>query len=277
MVPVLVSVALDCFRDPLAYRHLQADGLSLPVGFDELLTDLCAAVAPGRADETARLTGVRVQDLQSAARFFVRQMLLPPGADHYRCLGLRPDASAQTVRLHYRLLIGLFHPDRDDALGAADASVAARLNAAYRTLRDDAARRHYDAGLRRSAALERPADPATLFRRRPEAVMDPVAPWVGMRLRPLLSSSRHWLWLIGILTIMIITMLFIAMPRAPELRTRSGVSAPPPVPAYLDDAAQTLLIAPAPPRLAPPPETSSGIRAAAPAAAVTRSTTSSED
>lgn len=266
MTPVLLSVALDCFREPLAYQHLKAAGLTLTAGFDSHLTDLCVAVAPGRVEETARLTGIDVEELLLATRFFVRQTLLPPGADHYRCLGLTPDASADMIRMHYRLLIGLFHPDRDDISSLADQSVAARLNAAYGTLRDDVARTHYDALLRRSADVKQPAGPESLLRRS-ESVISAAAPRASARSRPLLSSNRRWRWLIAVLAAMLMMILlpFISMQRTPELRAHRESPVPPPVPAYLTDAAQTLLIAPAPQNSASALGTSGGAPVVVPA------------
>ena len=59
-------------------------------------------LAPGIAD---------MPHLKRAACFFIRIAMLRPGADHYTVLGLEPGFSQNSLRLHYRMLIRLTHPD----------------------------------------------------------------------------------------------------------------------------------------------------------------------
>ncbi len=69
-----------------------------------------------------RYTGKTMQDLLTESAQRPRE--LPPGketvpsepamplADAYTILGLKPDASIEDVKKHYRNLANLFHPDR---------------------------------------------------------------------------------------------------------------------------------------------------------------------
>jgi len=242
MVPVLLTVALDCLRDPLGYRHLRDPQLPLPSGFDGLLLDLCSAVAPARAAETAALVGAREMELQTAARFLVRHMLLATGTDYYRQLGLRPGASPAAIRRHYRLLMGLFHPDRGSGLNAADATVAVRLNSAYQTLRNDVERRRYDAKL---AAAPQPTDPAVVFRRRPGpgdlSFSEPERARAGLFTR----GARQLFWLSTAAAVMGGLLFLTFGSDSPELRRRDQGDVTPPAPDYLREAAQRLIVAPA--------------------------------
>ena len=49
--------------------------------------------------------------LKRAASFFVRTAMLRPGSDHYTVLGLKHGFSENSLRLHYRILVRLTHPD----------------------------------------------------------------------------------------------------------------------------------------------------------------------
>ena len=82
--------------------------------------------------------------LQQAARFFVRQVFLRQGADHYTLLGVDAGADASTIREHYRLLIRLTHPDFASAADAWPPDTAARVNLAYDALSTPDKRGQYD-------------------------------------------------------------------------------------------------------------------------------------
>ncbi|WP_295399032.1 DnaJ domain-containing protein, partial [uncultured Thiocystis sp.] len=103
-------------------------------------------------------------DIEKAARFFIRQVLVVPEADHYRLLGLSRHASEATVRLHYQLLVRLFHPDRPTAEAELDSTFTARINDAYSTLRGAETRRLYDEQLATLAVTTYPpTDVRTFF------------------------------------------------------------------------------------------------------------------
>lgn len=147
MLPELLLVALDFYRAPLRYARLMDPAHQLPTGFERLLGEMGAGLLPPNLARIADRLQRSPEEIESAARFFIRQVLLAPAGDHYRALGVSGDASTETVRQHYHLLVRLFHPDRSAVAEGIEGSEAARLNAAYRTLRDPEQRRDYDAQL----------------------------------------------------------------------------------------------------------------------------------
>ncbi|MFB1490603.1 MULTISPECIES: DnaJ domain-containing protein [unclassified Thiocapsa] len=164
MAAPLVELALDYYRDPLAYRHLAEVERTLPQGFGTLLAEFCTALASARIAQTAEQLAAGPAEIEEAARFFVRHALLSPAGDFYRHLGLNRDASQESIRHHYQLLIRMFHPDRVDASTEVGAFYATRINLAYQTLRDPETRATYDLGLPDLTAGFSETDPAWFFR-----------------------------------------------------------------------------------------------------------------
>jgi hypothetical protein len=187
MVPELLVLALDFHRAPLRYPHLTEPNHPLPKAFDTLLNAFATAVTPQNIDATAAALGRPPARIEEAARFFVRQVLLAPGADHYRVLGLSRSAGAPTVREHYHLLVRLFHPDRSGDEDELDTPLTARINDAYNTLRDPDARRRYDKDMAPfGAGDDAESDPAAFFRASgPIAGESPPAGTLPRRLRRL--------------------------------------------------------------------------------------------
>ncbi len=68
--------------------------------------------------------------VQTAAAFYVQQLLLFSGADSYRVLGVPPGASREQMREHMRWLMAWLHPDR--ASDSWRAVFAGRVLAAWR-------------------------------------------------------------------------------------------------------------------------------------------------
>lgn len=116
----------------------------LPPGLVHLLE--IAAASPQALEAAATELGEPEPVLVEAARFYLEQVLFAdPDADAYRVLGLSPDATHDTVRLHHRWLQRWLHPDRAQA---GDASVfATRVNQAFAQLRTPEVRHAYDVRL----------------------------------------------------------------------------------------------------------------------------------
>jgi hypothetical protein len=145
MVPELLVLALEYQRLPLSYAHLADPERALPKSFDSLVGGLGAALAPAHIAETAGALGSSPDALTAAALFLVRHVLFVPGATHYRVLGLNPSAEPERIGEHYRVLVGLFHPDRlPPNQRQRGAQETARLNAAYAVLKEPDSRRRYD-------------------------------------------------------------------------------------------------------------------------------------
>ncbi len=125
-----LSLARALFDEP-ALRH---DLRRRPVPGD--LDQVLALIGnDGRqVERVAAALGADPGRLQQAARFYVQEILLFPGADDYRLLGVIPGTDSATLKHHYRILRSWLHPDRTDADPGRTAH-AARINAAYRRLR----------------------------------------------------------------------------------------------------------------------------------------------
>ena len=72
--------------------------------------------------------------LKRAASFFIRTAMLRPGSDHYTVLGLEHGFSENSLRLHYRILIRLTHPDFVGNGEAWPTGSATRINLAHDVL-----------------------------------------------------------------------------------------------------------------------------------------------
>jgi hypothetical protein len=146
----LLVLALEFYRAPLRFRQLADPKTPLPPSFDRLFGDLGTALGASRIADTAAEVGITEDELAEAALFLIRHIMLAPGSDHYRILGLSRDASPQSVRRHYQILAGLLHPDRHpEGQGEHHRGLMVRVNAAYETLRSAEARQRYDATLPR--------------------------------------------------------------------------------------------------------------------------------
>jgi curved DNA-binding protein CbpA len=129
-------------RQGLRQRPLPADGMDVLLG-------IAAGTMPDQLVEQAWRFGESEADVLEAARFYAREVLFHPQADAYRTLGVAPDASAQRIKAHYRLLQHWLHPDR--ARSEDDALFATRVNGAWNQLRTPERRQAYDEALRQAA------------------------------------------------------------------------------------------------------------------------------
>ncbi len=89
-------------------------------------------------------------ELRRAARYFVRTVMLRPGADFFTLLGLTPGFEPAQLREHYRLMIRLTHPDYGATTGERwPADAAVRVNQAKDLLSSPEKQAEYEAALRR--------------------------------------------------------------------------------------------------------------------------------
>lgn len=65
--------------------------------------------------------------------------------NYYKILGVTPNATIQEIKIAYRRLVLLYHPDRNKSNEAAELTKS--INEAYATLSDDEKRRNFDAKL----------------------------------------------------------------------------------------------------------------------------------
>ena len=150
------ALALAFHRTPTQHADLLHGRTPLPAGVGTLLR-----LAGGSEPDPAILALAPADELKAAALFFIEQVLFRRDASHYQVLGLEADATQEQIKEHHRLLMRVFHPDRENRADDWKDAFATRINLAYTTLRDAEERRRYD------ASLQQPKPPgATLPARR---------------------------------------------------------------------------------------------------------------
>jgi hypothetical protein len=102
-----LKAAIELFHVPAHVRDMRRD--PLPAGIPLLLR--LAAGEPEAAREAVERSGREPENCRSAAVFFIEQILLYPGADSYRTLGLDRNATATDLRRNRALLLKWLHPD----------------------------------------------------------------------------------------------------------------------------------------------------------------------
>jgi len=141
----LLAQVLGYYRSPLNYPHLIAADNPLPDELPDLLEMLNESNRTGtRLQKNAGQLAVSADELSQAAFFYIKQALFASDADYYRTLGLSQDASADAIKRHYRMLIGLFHPDKNPEGEIWDNLYATRINEVYNTLKRPEKRKAYD-------------------------------------------------------------------------------------------------------------------------------------
>ncbi|MEP5568714.1 MAG: DnaJ domain-containing protein [Halioglobus sp.] len=147
MIPELLYLALDFYREPRRFDHLRQAGQPLPPGVTELLAAPARCLANDEIAATAAALHASEQECTDCVPFFIKQVMLEVSGDYYRILGVGRDATQAQVKEHYFYLMRLFHPDRDVHNEGWDDLYAPRINEAYNTLRNAAKRAEYDASL----------------------------------------------------------------------------------------------------------------------------------
>ncbi len=142
----IVALALEFHRAPTQHGDLLHGRTPLPPGVGSLLK-----LAGGSGPEPEWADLAPPDELQAAALFFIEQVMFRHDSDHYRVLGVEPGASSGQIKEHHRLLMRVFHPDRENRADDWKDAFATRINLAYTALRDPQTRRDYDATLNPAA------------------------------------------------------------------------------------------------------------------------------
>jgi len=143
----LLPTLLDFERSPGRYPVRLREPRPLFDGVGSVML-----LASGRAVQGLPATPWNEAELRRAARYFVRTVMLRPGADPFTLLGLTPDFEPAQLREHYRLMIRLTHPDFIAAGGHWPADAATRVNRAKELLSSPQQRAHFAATLRLPAS-----------------------------------------------------------------------------------------------------------------------------
>jgi hypothetical protein len=141
-----LKLAIDLLHSPARARSLRT--ASVPDGVLEVIR---VAAGDGNAVKRAAETlGRSHETVREAAEFYVEQVLLYPGADSYRVLGAKPDASYEELRSSMALLLRWLHPD--GGRHGARAVFASRVTDAWNDLKTKDRRDAYDRSVRLSAS-----------------------------------------------------------------------------------------------------------------------------
>ncbi len=147
--PEALATALGMLNCPPVTRR--ASRSPLPKGVTFLLE-----VAAGEDEalrEATALTGRSEATLRKAAGFFIEQVLLSQGADHYRVLGGSRETSDANLRRHMALIMRWLHPDVVSGGGSATdyfdrRLYAERVTGAWEGIKTKERRAVYDASSR---------------------------------------------------------------------------------------------------------------------------------
>ena len=141
-----LKLAIDLLHSPARARSLRSE--SLPDGVSDVIR---VAAGDGEFVKRAAETVGRSREMvREAAEFYVEQVLLYPGADSYRVLGAKPDASYEELRRSMALLLRWLHPD--GGYRGVRAVFASRVTDAWNNLKTKDRRDAYDRSVRRAAS-----------------------------------------------------------------------------------------------------------------------------
>jgi hypothetical protein len=111
-------------------------------------------IAAGDEEAISQATAITDRSrtiVSEAATFFIEQILLYPGADSYRILGAKRDATKGELRRNMALLLRWLHPDLDRQSGRS--VFAARVTGAWNDLKTPERQATYERSQRLSLAL----------------------------------------------------------------------------------------------------------------------------
>ena len=133
-----LKIAVDLLHFPSQVRPMRS--VPLPAGVLILLR--IAAGDEEALSQATELAGRPSKTISEAATFFIEQILLYPGADSYRVLGARRDATNGELRRNMAMLLRWLHPDLDRQSGRS--VFAARVTRAWNDLKTQERRAAYD-------------------------------------------------------------------------------------------------------------------------------------
>lgn len=238
------ALALAVFAEPTRFAELVRGGGVLPADTIVVMRAAAEAVRDGRQHG--------LDEHRRAALFFVEHVLLAYEADHYRVLGLNRDATADQVREHYRVMMGIFHPDRQGWADSDREKLSARINLAHHVLRDGHRRAAYD--LERTQARPRVSVSIRIVSKAERKRAAGVAPTLTERL-PLTVRRNFPQYVLGSVALVgFVAVLAVYLNRAPA--GPIAIDAPrssPKAPIAVATAERAAAVSQAPVSHAPPP------------------------
>ncbi len=167
-LPSALYLALDLARSPILARVMRQQ----PLPGDVLTLLRIAARDPEATHPAAKLTRRDPEAVRSAAVLYIQQVLWKPDADHYRALGVSPDAPQARLREHLHWLMKWLHPDKGHL--PQEEAFAARVLSAWNAVKTPERRRSYDLTLRHDATNSASGRKRRSTRRLPWVFQGPV-------------------------------------------------------------------------------------------------------
>ena len=125
----------------LAY-YASPGSFALALGQPDRVFQNLDSVISWAMGRVADVDSAQNSNLQQAAIFFVLRACFRQENTYYEVMGLGRYFSPEVLRVRYRALMSLTHPDK--GMGGLPTNAAGRINQAYEVLRDPEARRAYD-------------------------------------------------------------------------------------------------------------------------------------
>jgi len=139
----LVALAVDYYVNPNNYPEMSNSREPLAEGITEMLK-----VAVGKKNIPSHmrideLSGIEDETIHQACTNYIKNIFLTSKANYYKRMGVRPEASLEDIRIHYRYLFRLLQTEQGDAT-EQDETYIRRINQAFSALRSPEKRKEYD-------------------------------------------------------------------------------------------------------------------------------------
>ncbi len=131
----LLKLVLAFQLSPKHFEHLTDPDAPSPKNAGRLLE---LATTDDNTIATAlpqSLRGISQQNLQTAINFYIWEVLLKPGGDDYRVLGLQDDASSSEIKTHYQYLKGFLNKQQAEHKNTSE--YISRIEKAYAALTNE--------------------------------------------------------------------------------------------------------------------------------------------
>jgi curved DNA-binding protein CbpA len=148
----LLALAHEYYQSPLEHQDWTGRN-RLP---DEDITSILETLNesgknPELLNDISRALGTTSDKLRYAALFFIKRLLFSGSRNFYQVLGVPKETTPALIKKQYRLLIGLFHPDKNPDGEQWHKDYAPLINEAYNTLKRPHSRAAYDRRLKASS------------------------------------------------------------------------------------------------------------------------------
>lgn len=174
-------LALDLLHKPI---------LAGPMREQRLPSDVLMLIKIAAGDSEAERRGLAMtsenrERIREAAVLYLQHVLLAPGTDNYRVLGVESDAPQQQLREHLAWLMRWLHPDRTRS--EWDSVFAERVLAAWDALKTPERRARYDRSVNKRVQVK---PRAASLRRQRIALSAHRIPWIPRKSGPSKDRQR---------------------------------------------------------------------------------------